>query len=118
MTTNEVAERFHHLAQQEKWFEIQDQLFADQVESIEPSNSPYLKNAAGKSSVRAKAEQWVSKVEAGHHRKTTPPIVSGDHFAVGREVDITVRGIGRIQINEIMLYQVKEGKIVKEQFFY
>jgi hypothetical protein len=31
---------------------------------------------------------------------------------------MTVKGHGRIQINEIMLYEVKDGKIVLEQFFY
>ncbi|HZI23909.1 MAG TPA: SnoaL-like domain-containing protein, partial [Chryseolinea sp.] len=40
------------------------------------------------------------------------------HFTVGREMDITVAGHGRIQINEIMLYEVKDGQIVLEQFFY
>jgi hypothetical protein len=29
-----------------------------------------------------------------------------------------VQGFGRIQINEIMLYEVKDGQIVLEQFFY
>ena len=33
-------------------------------------------------------------------------------------VYITVQGFGRIQIKEIMLYEVKDGKIVLEQFFY
>ena len=54
MATQEIASRFNELAQQEKWFEIQDELFADNVRSIEPSNSPYLKYAEGKTSVRKK----------------------------------------------------------------
>jgi len=33
-------------------------------------------------------------------------------------VDITVQGFGRIKIDEIMLYEVKDGHIVSEQFFY
>jgi hypothetical protein len=37
---------------------------------------------------------------------------------VGREMDITVQLHGRVQINEIMLYEVKDGEIVLEQFFY
>ncbi len=31
MTTEEVASRFNELAMQEKWFEIQDELFSDNV---------------------------------------------------------------------------------------
>jgi hypothetical protein len=29
-----------------------------------------------------------------------------------------VRGLGRIKMDEIMLYEVKDGQIVSEQFFY
>jgi len=118
MTTQEVAARFNELAQQEKWFEIQDELFAENVKSIDPTNSLYFKYAEGKSSVRKKGEDFVKRVTEAHKRYTTKPIVSGNHFAVGREVDITTQGFGRIQINEIMLYEVKDGQIISEQFFY
>jgi len=117
-TTQDVATRFNELAKQEKWFEIQDELFADNVRSIDPPNSPYFKYAEGKSSVRKKGEDWVKRIEAAHKRYTTEPVVSGNHFAAGREVDITVQGFGRIKIEEIMLYEVKDGQIVLEQFFY
>jgi hypothetical protein len=118
LTTQEVAARFNELAQQEKWFEIQDKLFADNVKSIDPPNSPYFGYAEGKASVRKKGEDFVSRVTEAHRRHTTEPLVTGNHFAVGRETDITVQGHGRIQINEIMLYEVKNGQIVSEQFFY
>lgn len=117
-TPHEVAARFNELAKQEKWFEIQEELFADDVKSIEPANSPYLKNAEGKEAVRKKAEAFVSKIEAAHRMHTTDPVVAGNYFAVGREKDLTVNGFGRIQINEIMMYEVKDGKIISEQFFY
>lgn len=117
-TTHEVAARFNELARQEKWFDIQDELFADNVRSIDPPNSPYFKYAETKSLVRKKGEDFVKRVEAAHRRHTTELIVAGNHFAVGREVDITVQGFGRIKIDEIMLYEVKDGKIILEQFFY
>lgn len=117
-TTTEVAARFNELARQEKWFDIQDELFAEEVKSIEPADSPWLKNAEGKAAVRKKGEAWVSRIEAGHYRSTTEPIIAGNHFVVGRNVDITVRDLGRIQINQLMLYEVRDGEIVSEQFFY
>jgi len=118
MTTAEVASRFNELARQEKWFEIQDELFSDGVKSIDPQNSPYFEYAEGKTAVRKKGEEFVKRIEAVHKRHTTDPVVAGNHFAVGREVDITVQGLGRIQINEVMLYEVRDGEIVSEQFFY
>ena len=118
MSTQEVAARYNELAQQEKWFEIQDEFFADNVKSAEPANSPYFKYAENKLSVRKKGEDWGKKVEVAHRLYTTEPAIGGNHFAVGREVDITVQGFGRIQINEVMVYEVKDGEIVLEQFFY
>ena len=118
MTTQEIATRFNEFARQEKWFEIQDELFADNVRSIDPPGSPYFGYAEGKASVRKKGENFVSRITAVHRTFTTDSIVAGNHFAVGREVDITVEGHGRIQINEIMLYEVKGGQIVLEQFIY
>ncbi len=118
LTTQEVAARFDELARQEKWFEIQDELFADNVRSIDPPNSPYFKYAEGKVAVRKKGKDWVEKVEEFHGAYTTHPVIGGNHFAVGRGVDITVKGFGRIKIDEIMLYEVNDGQIVLEQFFY
>jgi SnoaL-like protein len=118
LTTPEIAARFNKLAQQEKWFEIQDELFADNVRSIDPPNSPYLGYAEGKSPVRKKGEDFVQRIEALHGAHTGEPIVNGNHFAVTRSVDITVQGHGRIQIDQIMLYEVRDGRIVSEQFFY
>src|SRR4030095_13646689 len=90
LTTQEVAARFHELAQQEKWFEIQDEFFAENVRSIDPPHSPYFGYAEGKASVREKGMNFVARIKAGHGKFTTEPVVAGNYFAVGREVDITV----------------------------
>ena len=118
LTTQEVAARFNELAHQEMWFEIQDELFAADARSIDPKDSPYFGYAEGKPAVRKKGEDWVKRIEAVHKTATTDPVIGGNHFSVGREVDITVQGLGRIQINEIMLYEVRDGQIISEQFFY
>lgn len=118
MTTQEVAARFNELAQQEKWFEIHDEFFADNVRSIDPENSPYMGYAEGKLSVRKKGEDFVAGIAQLHEASTTPPVVAGKHFAVRRVMEITHKSHGRIRIDEIMLYEVKDGQIVLEQFFY
>src|SRR6266496_2678028 len=116
MTTQEVAARFNELAQQEKWFDIQDELFAANAKSIDPENSPYFKYADGKAAVRKKGEDFVAKVTEVHELSTTHPVIAGNHFAAGRISDITAKDFGRIRIEEIMLYEVKDGQIVLEQF--
>ena len=118
LTTKQIAVRFNELARQEKWFEIQDEFFSDDVKSIDPAGSPYFGYAEGKSSVRKKGDDFVKRIEAVHRVFTTEPLVTGNHFAVGREMDLTVQGLGRIQVDQIMLYEVKDGQIISEQFFY
>jgi len=118
MTTREVAARFDELARQEKWFEIQDELFADNVRSVDPPNSPYFGYAEGKAPVRKKGGDFVAKIKELHEASTTHAVIAGNHFAVGRSFDITTEDFGRIKIEEIMLYEVKDGRIVLEQFFY
>ena len=118
LSTKEVAARFHELAQQEKWFDIQDEFFSEKVKSIDPPRSAYFGYAEGKAAVRKKGEDFVKRIEAVHGAHTTAPIVAGNYFAVVRKIDITVQPHGRIQINQVMLYEVKDGQIVSEQFFY
>ncbi len=118
MTTQEIAARFNELAQQEKWFEIQDEFFSENVKSIDPPESPYFGYAEGKRMVRKKGEDFVKLVTDFHGASTTEPVVGGNHFAVGRELDVTAEGHGRIQIKQVMLYEVKDGQIILEQFFY
>src|SRR5215211_2568627 len=95
MTTQEVADRFHELAQQEKWFEIQDEFFAENVRSIDPPDSPYFGYAEGRAAVRKKGEDFVSRIEGVNRVYTTAPLVTGNYFAVGREKDIVVQPHGR-----------------------
>jgi len=118
LTTQQVAARFDELARQEKWFEIQEELFADNVKSIDPPGSPYFGYAEGKAAVRKKGEAFVKKIREFHGAYTTQPVIGGNHFAVGRGMEITVEDFGRIKIDEVMLYEVKNGQIISEQFFY
>src|SRR5258706_15925513 len=118
MSTQEVAARFNELAQQEKWFEIQDELFADNVRSVEPPNALHFKYAEGKGPVRKKGEEFVKKVQEFHGASTTQPVIGGNHFSVGRRVDIYIEGFWRKKNDEVMLDEVDYRKIGLEQFFY
>lgn len=118
LSIQEIADRFHELAQQEKWFEIQDEFFSFDVKSVEPQHSKYLPYAEGKEAVYNKGMEFVGRVTEVHKMYTSAPLVSANHFVVERRMDITVQPHGRIQINELMLYEVRDGQIVLEQFFY
>ena len=118
MSTSDVAKRFNELAQSGQWDQIQAELFADNAVSVEPQNSPGLKTVEGMNAIKQKAKQFEEAVEEMHGGYSNEPIVAGNHFAVAMGMDVTMKGMGRSKMDEIAVYEVKDGKIVKEQFFY
>jgi len=118
MTTQEVANKFNELAQSGNWQQIQDELFSDDAESVEPPHSQGMQSAKGREGLKQKGEMFSSMVEEMHGGYSSQPIVAGNHFAVAMGMDVTMKGQGRSKMDEIALYEVKDGKIVKEQFFY
>jgi ketosteroid isomerase-like protein len=120
MTTQEVTNRFSELAKENKWVEIQEELYADSAVSIEPPHAAAmgLKNAEGMDAIKKKGEDFNNMIEEMHSGWCSEAVVGGNHFSVGMGMDVTMKGAGRMQMDEIAVYEVKDGKIVKEQFFF
>jgi ketosteroid isomerase-like protein len=117
-TTQEIANRFNELAQTGQWNQILEEFYAEEAESIEPPNSPGLVSVKGLDAIKQKGQQFNEMVEEMHGGYSNEPIVAGNHFAVLMGMDVTMKGAGRMKMDEIAVYEVKDGKIVKEQFFY
>lgn len=118
MTTQEVANRLNELFKENKWMEAQEELFAEECESIEPANSPGMKTVRGKASIKQKGEDFNAMVEEMHGGWCSEPVVGGNYISFAMGMDVTMKGAGRMKMEEIALYEVKDGKVVKEQFFY
>ena len=118
MTTQEVADRFNELAQTGQWELIQNELYADNAVSIEPAHSPGLKTAEGIAAIKEKGKKFGEMIEEMHGGYSNAPIVAGSHFSLAMGMDVTMKGMGRMKMDEIAVYEVREGKIVKEQFFF
>jgi hypothetical protein len=118
MTTQEVANRFNELAQSGQWDKIQEELFAENAVSIEPPHAQGLQSVEGLAAIKEKGRQFGESVEAMHGGYSSAPVVGGNYFSVAMGMDATFKGMGRMKMDEIAVYEVKDGKIVKEQFFY
>ena len=117
-TTQEVANRLSELFKENKWNEAQDELFSEDAQSIEPPHAQGLQTVKGIDNIKKKGQDFQSMVEEVHGGYAGEPIVAGNFIAVAMGMDVTLKGMGRKQMDEIALYEVKGGKIVREQFFY
>jgi hypothetical protein len=117
-TTQEVADRLSELFKENKWNEAQEERFSEDAESIEPPHAQGLQTVKGLDNIKKKGEQFNSMVEEMHGGYVGEPIVAGNFIAVAMGMDVTFKGMGRKNMDEIAVYEVKDGKIVKEQFFY
>jgi hypothetical protein len=118
MTTQQIADRFHALAQKGEWNKIYEELFSPDIESIEPANAVGLPTVKGMPEILKKGKAWEATIETMHGGYTNAPQVAGNFFVCTMGFDGTFKGRGRMQMDEVALYEVKNGKIVKEQFFY
>jgi SnoaL-like domain len=118
MTTQEIANRLSELFRENKWMEAQEELFSEDAESIEPPHAQSLQTVKGLDAIKKKGIQFNEMVEEVHGGYATEPIVAGNRIAVGMGMDVTMKGAGRTKMDEIAVYEIKDGKIVKEQFIY
>jgi hypothetical protein len=119
MSTQEIANRFYELAQQGQWNDILDKYFSEDASSTEPAHAQgFPTKVQGMENIKAKGKQWAEMVEEAHGGFCKEPQVGGNFFACAMGMDVTLKGQGRQQMDEIALYEVKDGKIISEQFFY
>jgi hypothetical protein len=121
MTTQEVANRYMELEKEGKWLEIHDELYSQDAVSIEPEHAAAMGMqtiTTGMDAIRAKGKAWNEGIEEMHGGYCSEPVVGGDFFSVSMGMDCTMKGMGRMKLDEIAVFEVKDGKIVKEQFFF
>ena len=121
MNTEQVAKRLVELCREGKGQQAQDELYSNDAVSVEMEGmqAPGMPTVAkGMDAIREKGRQFNAGIEERHGGTVGDPIVAGHWFSLVMTLDATFKSRGRMQMEEICLYQVKNGKIVREQFFY
>ena len=120
MNTTQVAARLVELCRQGHYEQAQNELYADDAVSIEMAGLPSeaLGDARGLAAIREKGRRWADNIVEIHGGSVSDPIVAGDWFSIAMGIDATYKDRGRMPMEEICVYHVRDGKIVHEQFFY
>ena len=94
-------------------------LYAPDAQSVEAADMGGGRTTTGIAGIEGKHDWW----EGAHdiHKSTAEgPFLHGDdRFSVIFEMDVTNRETKqRVAMKEVGVYHVKDGKIVREEFFY
>lgn len=117
MKTEEIAKRLVALCREAKWEAAQKELFAADAVSIEPYETPiFAKETKGLPAILEKGHKFDAMVEKMHSLKVSDPIVAANSFACLMSMDVTMKGQGRMNMSELCVYDVKDGKVVSEEF--
>ena len=120
MTTQEVADKLVKWCNEGNEAKCYQELYSPNVVSWEmaaPEGDPMAK-CEGMEAVGKKGEWWENTFDV-HSTTVSEPTVAENWFSVRFDMDTTHKPSGqRSKSSEIAVYQVKDGKIVQEQFFY
>ena len=117
MNTEEVAKKLADYCRNGEWMKAVDDLYAEDIVSVEPhamENMPV--EMRGIDQVRGKTEWWEKNFDV-HSTKVGGPFLARDTFVVQFDVDVTEKASKkRIQMSEVGIYTVKDGKVSREEF--
>jgi hypothetical protein len=117
MTTKEIAEQLVALCRQGKFETAHIELFATDAINIEPYGTPaFPKETNGLNALIEKGQKFTAMIEQVHSISVSDPLMAGSSFACAMQLDVTIKGHGRINMTELCIYEVKDGKIISEQF--
>ena len=119
MTTFEIAKKYFELCQTHQNHTALETLFSPDVVSVEAAAMPGSPaEVRGLKAVAEKGRQWMANHEV-HSSKIEGPWPHGNRFVVRFTYDVTNKpSKQRFQMEEIALFTVENGKIVREEFFY
>lgn len=120
MSTDKIARRLVDLCRAGEFTKALDELYGEDAVSIEMEGmqSGAIGNAKGLDAIRRKGAAFDATVEQIHGVTVSEPTVAGRFFSVSMGLDATYKEGGRRDMTEICLYEVRDDKIVREQFFY
>ena len=117
MNTEEVANKLVELCRKGKFREAMESLYAQDIVSVEAHEMENMPaEMRGLDQVRGKTDWWEQNMEV-HNAKIGGPFVARDKFVVQFDIDVTEKtSKKRMQMSEVGIYTVKNGKISREEF--
>jgi len=118
MTTQEVANRLIELCREGKYEQAVKELYSPEIVSVEPEGMPN-RIVKGLDAIAEKSAKFESMLEKVNSNIIFDPIVAENFFSCTMLMNVQFKGAPvATDMDEVCVYTVNYGKIVKEEFFY
>lgn len=118
MTTQEVANRLVELCREGKYEQVVKELYSPDIVSVEQEGAPD-RIVKGLEGIATKGVKFQEMLETVNSSSISDPIVADNHFSCAMFMNVRMKGVPvDVDMNEICVYTVSEGKVIKEEFFY
>lgn len=119
MNLNEIADELVAGCRQNRARDNLDKLYASDAVSVEAVDMGQGREVRGIEAIKAKHDWWESTMEVEEAQVSDPMPHGDDRFAVIFRMRAGEKGSGKMMdMEEVALYSVAGGKIVREEFFY
>lgn len=118
MTTQEVAKKLVAFCRVGNYEQAVRELYSPNIVSVEPQGVPD-RIVHGIQGVAQKGAKFEGMLEKVNKSVISDPIVAGNHFSCSMLMNVQMKGAPvAIDMDEVCVYTVEDGKIVREEFFY
>ncbi len=118
MTTQEVAKKLVELCRAGQYEQAVRELYSPEIVSVEAEGMPD-RIVKGLAAVAEKGAKFESRLEKVNSSVISDPIVADNFFSCAMLMNVQLKGMPfPIDMDEIAVYHVKDGKIVREEFFF
>jgi hypothetical protein len=117
MTTKEIANTIVANCRSGKMFDNYE-LFSENVVSREAQDSQFGKEVIGIKPTLEKAKYFHNLIEKRISREVSDPLVAGNYFTFRLCQEFELKEIGYYKLDELCLFEVKDGKVICEEYFY
>lgn len=117
MTLRQIAETMTDALREKKFIEAQTAFYHQDVFSLEPEGHP-APRTKGKTQLLRKERQFLDAVKEWHAFEVSEPLVSKNHFSLRMYSNMTLVDGQTLEIDEIIVYEVVDYKIISERYFY
>lgn len=118
MTVQEIGKKLVDYIQKGEDLSAYNELFSNNAIAVEP-RLPGFERVEGLENIRNKYTALSSAIQELKYREISDVLLTAEkHIALNIKLEALLKDGSTFKVDEICLYEIEDGKIISEQFFY